>query len=155
VDVPLADAAGLNLGQSAKIRCSLLPDRVFSGEVTRITGEADIQRNTLQAKVRIQDPIDELRPEMLCRVEFFGKTTASGPVAGALATWIPQTSLTGNSVWVCDPESRRVTRRAVQSTSETRDGFVRISEGLRPGEQVVLSPRNLREGQRVNPVLTP
>ncbi len=151
VDVPLADAAGLSVGQAAKIRCSLLPDRVFNGEVTRITGEADIQRNTLQAKVRIQDPIDQLRPEMLCRVEFFGKVSSSGPAAGALAMWIPQAALTDNSVWICDPESRRVTKRTVQSTSETRDGFVRISEGLRPGEQVVRSPRNLREGQRVNP----
>jgi multidrug resistance efflux pump len=47
VDVPLADAAGLSVGQQAKIRCSLLPDKVFTGEVTRITGEADVQRNTL------------------------------------------------------------------------------------------------------------
>ncbi len=155
VDVPLADAAGLSVGQAAKIRCSLLPDRVFNGEVTRITGEADIQRNTLQAKVRINDPIDQLRPEMLCRVEFLGKVSSSGPAAGALATWIPQAALTDNSVWVCDPESRRVSKRTVQSTSETRDGFVRISEGLRPGEQVVLSPRNLRDGQRFNPTLKP
>jgi HlyD family secretion protein len=70
VDVPLADAAGLSVGQPAKIRCSLLPDRVFNGEVTRITGEADVQRNTLQAKVRIHDPIDSLRPEMLTRSSF-------------------------------------------------------------------------------------
>ncbi len=154
VDVPLADAAGLGVGQAAEIRCGLLPDRVFKGEVTRITGEADIQRNTLQVKVRINDPIDQLRPEMLCRVGFFGKA-ASSSAAGALATWIPQAALTDSTAWVCDPESRRVTKRTVQSTADTRDGFVRISEGLRPGEQVVLSPRNLRDGQRVNLTLKP
>ena len=153
VDVPLADAAGLSVGQQAKIRCSLLPDRVFTGEVTRITGEADVQRNTLQAKVRIIDPIDQLRPEMLCRVEFLGSATVAGAAAGSLALWIPQTALAENSAWVCDPESQRVVKRGVQATSETRDGFIRISEGLRPGEHVILSPQNLSDGQRVKPTL--
>ncbi len=153
VDVPLADAAGLSVGQQAKIRCSLLPEKVFSGEVTRITGEADVQRNTLQAKVRIVDPIDSLRPEMLCRVEFFGGAQAVGPAAGLLAMWIPQAALSDGAVWVCDPESKRVARRAVQASGEIRDGFVRISEGLRAGEHVVHSPQSLRDGQRVNPTL--
>jgi RND family efflux transporter MFP subunit len=153
VDVPLADAAGLSAGQQAKIRCSLLPDRVFAGEVTRITGEADVQRNTLQAKVRIIDPIDQLRPEMLCRVEFSGTAAVSGAAAGSLAMWVPQAALTNGAAWVCDPESQRVSKRGVQATSEMRDGFVRVSDGLRPGEHVVLSPQNLRDGQLVNPTL--
>jgi HlyD family secretion protein len=151
VDVPLADAAGLSVGQAAKIRCSLLPDRVFNGDVTRITGEADIQRNTLQAKVRILDPIDSLRPEMLCRVEFFGTSSAGGASSGSLAVWMPENALTDDAAWVFDPESQRVTTREVQASTETRDGYIRIISGLRPGEQVVLSPAGLRDGQRVKP----
>lgn len=151
VDVPLADAARLSVGQQTKVRCSLLPDKAFNGEVTRITGEADLQRNTLQAKVRIADPIDQLRPEMLCRVEFLGSDAGPAAAGGALATWVPQAALTNGSVWVADPESNRVAKRAVQASSETRDGHVRIVDGLNPGEQVVLSPANLREGQRVKP----
>lgn len=150
VDVPLADAAGLSVGQQAKIRCSLLPDKVFTGEVTRITGEADVQRNTLQAKVRILDPIDQLRPEMLCRVEFLSNPTSSSTATGLLAVWIPQNAHANDAAWVCDPESGRVSRRTVQASSETRDGYVRITDGLRPGELVVLSPQDLRDGQRVN-----
>jgi HlyD family secretion protein len=151
VDVPLADAARLSVGQQARVRCSLLPDKVFAGEVTRITGEADLQRNTLQAKVRILDPADQLRPEMLCRVEFLGSDTGPRPAGGSLATWVPQAALTDGSVWVADPGSKRVSKRAVQSSTETRDGHVRILGGLRPGEHVVLSPSHLREGQRVKP----
>ncbi len=153
VDVPLADAAGLSVGQPAKIRCSLLPDRVFNGEVTRITGEADVQRNTLQAKVRIIDPNDSLRPEMLCRVEFFGNSSAGETVSGSLAVWVPENALTDGAAWVFDPESQRVAKREVQTATETRDGYIRITSGLRPGEQVVLSPQGLRDGQRVNPKL--
>lgn len=153
VDVPLADASGLSVGQAAKIRCSLLPDRVFSGEVTRITGEADVQRNTLQAKVRIKDPIDSLRPEMLCRVEFFGNATTSATASGKLALWVPRGALSGNTAWVCDAGSLRVERRDVQTSGEIREGYARIEGGLRPGEQVVLSPQGLRDGQRVKPTL--
>lgn len=153
VDVPLADAAKLREGQSVILRCGLLPDRAFQGKVTRITGEADIQRNTLQVKVAILDPSDQLRPEMLCRAEFLGGGGNTEPAAGSLALWIPQASLTDQGVWTCDPESRRVAKRAVRPTAETKDSHIRIAEGLRPGELVILSPKNLRDGQRVHPIL--
>jgi multidrug efflux pump subunit AcrA (membrane-fusion protein) len=159
VDVPLADAAGLQIGQRARIRCSLLPDTVFHGEVTRIIGEADVQRNTLQAKVRIEDPSDQLRPEMLCRVEFLesrrpsSSSPTSGGGGGAPSTWAPEAAISDGRAWVCDPDSKRVEPRAVKTANETKDGFVRVSEGLNPGEWVVLSPKSLEEGQRVNPEL--
>lgn len=159
VDVPLADAAGLQIGQRARIRCSLLPETVFHGEVTRITGEADVARNTLQAKVSIKDPSDQLRPEMLCRVEFLESPRPSSgtstPVAGTgeLTTWVPESAISGNRTWVCDPDTKRVEPRDVKTTNDTKDGFVRVAEGLSPGEWVVLSPESLEEGQRVNPEL--
>ncbi len=157
VDVPLADAAGLQIGQAAKIRCSLLPDKVFDGVVTRITGEADLQRNTLQAKVSITHPIAQLRPEMLCRVEFLAMTatgnSSSDAAGGSVATWIPESAVLDGTAWVCDPESERVSKREIKATTEKREGFVRVAEGLRPGEWVVLSPKNLNDGQRVNPTL--
>lgn len=157
VDVPLGDAAGLQVGQAARIHCSLLPDTAFQGKVTHITGEADLQRNTLQAKVSIVDPPDQLRPEMLCRVEFL-ETRATSPgkpilAAASIATWIPENALTDRAVWICDPESKRVQKRSVTAGNESRDGHIRISDGLRPGEWVVLSPRDLRDGKRVNPRL--
>lgn len=155
VDVPLADAAGLQIGQAARIRCSLLPDKIFDGVVTRITGEADLQRNTLQAKVSITDPVEQLRPEMLCRVEFLGIASAGSASPQALATWIPESAASDGNAWVCDPESQRVSKRSIKTTAETREGFIRVNEGLRPGEWVVLSPENLDDGQRVNPTLTP
>ncbi len=157
VDVPLADASGLMVGQLARIKCNLLPDQTFLGEVTRITGEADIQRNTLQAKVRIIDPSKQLRPEMLCRVEFLDaktqieSSTAESNSSHDLATWIPQRSLDRETVWICDPESKRVESRKVQPTETTRDGYRLIKDGLRPGEWVVLSPDNLSDNQRANP----
>jgi len=157
VDVPLADAAGLGVGQRAKIRCNLLPNQIFEGEVTRITGEADLQRNTLQAKVRIIDPDEKLRPEMICRVEFLDtipqESNTIANTAGELAVFVPESSLTDDNVWICDPDSKRVTLRPVTSTAESRDGFRRLESGVRPGEWVVDQPSGLNPGQRIRPIL--
>jgi len=155
VDVPLADAAGLQTGQAARIRCSLLPDKIFEGVVIRITGEADLQRNTLQAKVSITDPVEQLRPEMLCRVEFLGVASTGAATTQGVATWIPEAAANDGSTWVCDPESKRVSKRNIKIINEKREGYIRLTEGLRPGEWVVLAPANLNDGQRVNPTLTP
>jgi hypothetical protein len=46
-----------------------------------------------------------------------------------------------------------VSKREIKTTTEKREGFVRVAEGLRPGEWVVISPENLNDGQRVNPTL--
>lgn len=151
VDVPLADAAGLGVGQKAKVRCNLLPDQIFEGEVTRITGQADLQRNTLQAKVRIVSPDEKLRPEMLCRVEFFGAPqSSSNNDSTTLAVYIPQSALSGDIVWICDPDSNRAVKRQVVSSS-SRDHLRRIDEGILPNEWVILEPANLSPNQRVSP----
>jgi multidrug efflux pump subunit AcrA (membrane-fusion protein) len=157
VDVPLADAVGLSVGQRAKIRCNLLPDVIFEGEVTRINGEADLQRNTLQAKVRISNPDEKLRPEMLCRVEFLDTAPVSQKTASAgdLSVFVPESALLEETVWICDPDSRRVSRRPVDPSNESREGYRRLNSGVRPGEWVVLDPSGLRENQRVNPIQQP
>ena len=156
VDVPLADAARLRPGQPVRIQTSLLPDRELTGTVTRIAGAADLQRNTLQAKVSIENPPETLRPEMLCRVTFLEVAGAAGTVGprspGALTIWIPQAALREGSVWVCDPETKRVSKRAARGAGGRKDGYVSLAEGVRPGEWVVLPPFPAREGQRVNPI---
>jgi len=163
VDVPLADAGQLALGQRALVRCGLLPNAVFEAEVTRIAGEADIQRNTLQAKVRLFDPDDRLRPEMICRVEFFEMIAAVdvSQKAGSvndLAVFVPQSSVVDQSwVWVCDPELNRVESREVLPTNDVREGWMRVESGINPGEWIVIDPTSssLKPGQRINPVFNP
>ncbi|MEM9235285.1 MAG: efflux RND transporter periplasmic adaptor subunit [Verrucomicrobiota bacterium] len=150
VDVPLADASQLSVGQGVKIRCNLLPDDIFHGKVTSIVGEADIQRNTLQAKVSIDNPVDALRPEMLCRVEFL--EAAKGSVAGSrgLVLWVPEEAIDGEQVWVIDPDTNRVEARQIELGSRS-DSNREVLSGLRPGEEVVLNPDGLKNRQRVQP----
>ncbi len=164
IDVPLAEAAALQVGQAVRLRTNFLPDQVFRGKVTRITGEADLQRNTLQAKVALKDPDGRLRPEMLCRAEFLnalasgenpaGMTSAS---TGGIRVYVPEAALLGRDadlaeVWRLDASGERVQRQSVRLGQERRERFLRVVEGLKPGDRVVLNPpANLEAGARVRP----
>lgn len=166
IDVPLDDAARLSAGQPVRIRSSFLPDRVFRGSVSRIVGEADLQRNTLQAKVQIEDPDLRLRPEMLCRAEFLAPF-ASGESGGggddvAVSTggahvriFVPVAALTGASgdaarVWRLDGSGERVQSQEVSLGTERREDHRLVLEGLRPGDRVVVHPPDhLKPGERV------
>ncbi|BDS05158.1 hemolysin D [Oceaniferula spumae] len=157
IDVPLTEAAGIQVGQIVELTSDLLPDMTFNGTVTRITGEADLQRNTLQAKVSIKNPDIRLRPEMLVRGKFYstGRTgkpsTVSKPSdAGRLALYVPEAALIDdNSVWVVDSENIARLRK-IQLGKDARDNHRRVLDGLRSGENVILPPHDkLEDGTRV------
>jgi RND family efflux transporter MFP subunit len=160
VDVPLAEAGKLEAGQPARISTAMLPEADFSGRVTRIVGQADLQRNTLQAKVEIDAPDPRLRPEVLCRVEFW---SAEGSLHSGLspssghALWIPVAALASDAaeqdVWVVDPLSKTVSKKKISLGATVREGFRRVTRGLLANERVVLTSRKpLREGDRVKEV---
>jgi len=161
VDVPIAEAGRLEVGQPARISTAMLPNRAFTGEVTRVVGQADLQRNTLQAKVAIRGPDPRMRPDVLCRVEFMSvprRRTADGAAAASSAEhslWVPVAALgeaatDEQEVWVVDPVERRAARRVVRLGHERREGYRRVLEGLHPNEIVITRPGSeLREGGRV------
>lgn len=164
VDVPLAEAGRLQVGQATRIYTALLAGEGLTGTVTRIVGEADLQRNTLQAKVAIHDPDARLRPEILCRVEFWhvpGDPNTDRPTDGSGGSrdlWVPITALEDpdadrTTVWVVDPNQQRVEQQEVQLGRETRDGRRRVRQGLRANQPVVVSGRDgLRPDARVRPL---
>ena len=159
VDVPLADAGGLSVGQMVRVSCSLLPDKKFAGTVTRIVGEADLQRNTLQAKVRIDDPDPRLRPEMLCRAEFYGASNGASTAAGGdgqpLAVFVSAAAVWDRDgdrakVWRTSLDDRRAELREIAIGPVERDGHVRVLDGLRPGDRVIINPSSqLENGTRI------
>jgi multidrug resistance efflux pump len=158
VDVPLADASRVGVGSRARISVETLPDLVLEGEVTRVLQEADLQKNTVQFKVRIAKSHPELRTEMLARVEFLGRTSAVDGTATAPAAketvWAPEAHLerTGTDAaraWVL--EEGRAVRRDVALGGGRRDGWVEVLDGLRPGDRVLHGvPADLESGDRVS-----
>ncbi len=153
VDVPLADAAKVGLEQEAEIVVDVLPDRRYAGKVTRIVHEADIQKNTLEVKVAIDNPTEELKPEMLARVKFLGRSQSdTGQTASRVL--VPKRILeqrSGNTaaVWVAAVD-RRAAKREITLGRHEEAGWVETISGLQPGDTLIAeSEKTLKEGQRI------
>ena len=158
VDVPLADAAKVGVGQEARIIVGVLPDRTFNGKVTRIVNEADIQKNTLQMKVAIIDPSPQLKPEMLARVRFLESSPAStaSPSSGGQMVFAPESLIDRGGgmtmVWVVDPRKSVAEFRMIELGQARQDGWIVVTSGLQPGDRVITDPQGLKEGQKVRVV---
>jgi RND family efflux transporter MFP subunit len=150
-DVPLADAGRLAPGMRAEIALDVLPDRVFRGEVVRILHQADIAKNTVQAKVRIVDPAPELRPEMLARVKLFPRVAAGAPgaarAAGRSSVWVPAGAVDASAkppsvLVVAGLSDGRGTleRRTIEAAGRGDGAWVPVASGLRAGDLVVAEP---------------
>lgn len=174
VDVPLSEARGLTVGQPAIITSDFLPQVEFQGVVTRIVGAADLQRNTLQAKVQVQSPDARLRPEMLCRVKFLepaseapgpgGETARATPVAdpgdrGDRVVMVPESAVIAASdpngeasLWLVAPDGHTAIHRTVQLGTHRIQDHVAIASGVLAGDLVILPPHvGLADGRRVRP----
>lgn len=163
VDVPLADAAAVGVGQEAVIVVDVLPDVEFRGVVTRLVHLADIAKNTVQFKVSITDPSPLLTPDMLARVKFLGRpgeggaarpTAGGDPAAGGEPVALRSSAVVeadGEAyVWWVSPADNRLVKKPVR-LGNARDGnTVEVISGLNPGDAIVDRPDPaLRDGQRV------
>ena len=155
VDVPLSDAAGLSIGQHTKVTVELLPDKKFEGQVTSIAGRADINRNTLQAKVKVIDADHRLRPEMLTKVQFMSvaqqeKATIQ-PSTEAVVTLIPESAISsGNKVWTIDRLTSTARQVEITTGAVTKEGWIEVLSGINPGQQIITSSTQaLENGTRV------
>jgi HlyD family secretion protein len=155
VDIPLVDAASVAVGQRAEIVADVLPERTFAGHVTRLLHVADIQKNTLQAKVAIDNPSPMLRPEMLARVRFLAAEPAPSDDASenAQAIFAPEGALRGGQAWVVDGYDGthgRAKLRSVALGSARLEHWAEVREGLLPGDLILPAPPpGLSDGQRV------
>ncbi len=153
VDVPLADAAAIGVEQEAVLEVQTLPDREFRGRVTRLVHEADIQKNTVEVKVALDEPDERLKPEMLVRVRFLARESKSASTTREVVL-VPK-RLVGDSstVWVVEARSgdRGVARRrSVELGARRVEDWVEVVSGVRPGDRLVTdAPADLEDGDRV------
>lgn len=156
-DVPLADAGRIADGDRAEVTLDVLPGRTFRGEVVRTVHQADIAKNTVQAKVRIVDPAAALKPDMLARVKLFPRdggaagsaVPGGGRAAGAprkTAIWVPEPCLLsaagGDAVLAVvgvEDGLGTVERRTVQ-VGERSGGWAEVRDGLRAGDLLARDP---------------
>ncbi len=156
VDVPLADAGKIGAGQAAQVMVEVLPDRVFSGIVTRVLHEANIQKNTLEVKVAIDKPEPRLRPEMLARVKFLARVeptaqeTRQSVFAPAEAFQKNGGSVTAWLVRDRQGDHGVAYSQTVELGLNQAEGWVEAVKGLQPGDLVITpAPTDFKNGKRV------
>jgi len=162
VDVPLADASHITIGQPAEITVEVLPDRVFTGRVTRIVHEADIQKNTVEVKVAIDEPTSDLKPEMLARARFLAvESESDGAATTRQRIFAPQELIRAGEAGSSEvlvasslTEGRgRAERRSVTAGRTRMDGWIEIDAGLQPGDLLIAeAPPDLAVGDRIRVV---
>ena len=131
--------------------------RKFFMAISRILGEADLQRNTLQVKCSLIDPHPRLRPEMQCRAKFFEMSTEKNEVNSPFKIFINKNLLFDKITEKIqiknfgDFEPRQHLRKKTHIYWRCHTWeHISVKRGLFAGDSVILNPPDfLENGDRV------
>jgi RND family efflux transporter MFP subunit len=144
VYVPQDQAFGLSPGVEAVVRVPEIPDRTFSGKVTRIADALQPGTRTLLTEIDIPNPDGAIKPGMFCTVELHIPRKTLGLVVPANAIIF---NADGLQVAVLEDGIARIRKISV---ARDLGKEIEVRDGIKPGDQVILNPPvNLVEGSRV------
>ena len=147
VDVAQPTVRFVTVGAPVTVVTEANRNRQYKGTVLRIEPLADIAKNTVTVRVKIEDPDDLLFPEMVAQATFLcaaqTNVTAKGVAVPAEAI-VPHEG--GAHVFVV--ERSRACRRDI-AIEQVGGGQSAVTEGVRSGQRVVLNPGSVRDGQDV------
>ena len=140
-DVRLDDVPHVVSGQEARIETPATA-KPLKGHVLFATALTDIQKNTLQVKLSIDNPPEVLKPDMLVQVTFLAPprpdvSSSSPPLRLFAPREVIQGSGTEATVWLADQSSATARLRRVTVGSGTADGLVEVVTGLNVGDRVI------------------
>ena len=150
LDISQQDFARLKMNQRAEIIPEAFPTLKYTGFIAEIAPEANRAKATVQIKVKVENPNEQLRPEMNVRVNFLAEATPtetrnSKRVLVAKAAVVHKDG--ADFVFVI--KGGRVEQRVIRLGEETGE-FYSVLEGLSGGESTaVAGVDKLRDGDRV------
>ncbi len=142
VEVFERQVAWVKAGQRAEVMPDYLPGEVLQGTVDYVYPELDAKTRTLKVRLRFDNPVEALRPNMFSRVTIFG--TETPPVVH-----VPQEALIrGGTVdrVVLALGDGRFRTQAVKVGIEAGDR-VEIRSGVSAGDRVVTSGQFLIDSE--------
>jgi HlyD family secretion protein len=139
--------------QLCTVTTDAYPDRVYECRVDEISPEANRQKATIQVKVKVLKPDDNIRPDMNARVTFLEPTVDSKPARSEEKLFvIPKRSVleleSGKAVYVVSNGKVQTKPIVVQKEVGTE---VFVSAGLLGNEAIIVSEQlgQLKVGDRV------
>jgi HlyD family secretion protein len=151
LDISQVDFARLKMDQRAEIIPEAFPNLKYTGYIAEIAPEANRAKATVQVKVKVENPDEQLRPEMNARVNFLAEPKSGGSTQSASRALVPKEAvvLKDGSAFVFVIKGQRVEQRSVRLSDEV-SGFFPVLEGLSGGESVATTGADkLRDGDRV------
>ncbi len=147
IDVPVGSVGGLGAGRRVELTVEALAGRTFHGVVTRLVSQADVLKNTLQVKVRIEDPDPLLKPEMLIRARFLAVESTAGPASAAVRILVPKRAVHDGAVFVFDPTGGGHARRVPLTVGHEEGDAVEVSGEVSATHRVITDV--VSDGERV------
>jgi HlyD family secretion protein len=150
LDISQSDFARLKMGQRAEIIPEAYPNLKYSGFIAEMAPEANRAKATVQVKVKVENPNEQLRPEMNARVNFLSDAK---PVEGVRVSRVlaPKAGVLhkDGADFVFVIKGSTVEQRAVRPGEQTGE-FYHVLEGLSGGESIATAGVDkLRDGDRV------
>ena len=151
LDISQTDFARLKMDQRAEIIPEAYPNLRYDGFVAEIAPEANRAKSTVQIKVKVDNPDQQLRPEMNARVNFLANQTSSNESGPSNRVLVPKQAVLrkDGSPFVFVVKGNRVEQRSVRLGDELGTEYY-ILDGLSGNESVVIAGvEKLRDGDRV------
>ena len=137
------DLAHLRVGQSVQVKVDAYPEKVFAGKLTFIYPTFNNETRTAKARIELANPQALLKPSMHARAEF------SSIHAKLPSLTVPDSAVldsgTRQLVLVQRGEGRFEPRQV--KLGERGDGYVEVLEGVKAGENVVVSANFLIDAE--------
>lgn len=154
-DVRLEDVQQVQPGQAVQISTAALKEPLH-GTVLALTSLADIQKNTLQVKVGIDNPPALIKPEMLVQVVFQAPPSpkspseSEDPIRILVPREVVEKSEAGTTVWVADLAAGVARQKTIQLGKASTDQLVEVTQGLSALDKLIVSGRDaLQDGSRI------
>jgi RND family efflux transporter MFP subunit len=149
LNVPQSSASDVHVGQMASLATPELPERKFSGAVTRTANALDPASRTLLVEVQVPNPEGKLLPGMYVEVDLH-LPRKDPPLL------LPSDTLSvrpeGTMVAALDSNNAVHFQRVV--VGRDYGSNIEILSGLSAGQRVIANPNDsVQEGVKVHPVL--
>jgi Cu(I)/Ag(I) efflux system membrane fusion protein len=141
-DVAEADIAPIRVGAPAKVTLRADQSTALEGKVTLIYPELKVETRTVPVRIELPNPDQLLRTSMYADV-VFGAGDASPvtaiPDSAVIDSGSKQVVLVAKGEGRFEPRAVKLGRRS--------EGYAEITEGLKPGEEVVISANFLIDAE--------
>jgi HlyD family secretion protein len=151
LDISQTDFARLKQSQRAEIIPEAYPNLRFTGFIAEIAPEANRAKSTVQIKVKVENPNEQLRPEMNARVNFLADKAPASESKSVARVLVPKAAVMkkDNSSFVFVVKGNRVEQRTIRTGEESGDAYV-VLDGLSGNETVAVTGADkLSDGDRV------